>query len=221
MKKKILVAFLCLMTFALLGANAALATLCLNYNNVNHAEIVFTGTGNTITFPSAGAFDFHITSEIDGSSAVGLLGNIEGTFIIGAISNPAPGLEIAPVSGNGTFSIDDGAGHVLTATLGLEWISIFTYGSGGGLNAEAATNVTGIDYDGLNPDLLAFFAAGSGSNVLTFQFSPAVPLSRLVLDGAVNSTSYSGSMCLIPIPAPLVLLGSGLLGLVGLRRKLD
>jgi hypothetical protein len=216
-KKKILITFLCVMALTALGASGASA-LCLNYNNVNNAEILFTGTGDTITFPSAGAFDFHITSDTGGSgSAIGLVGNIDGTFTIGAISSPLAGLETAPVTGIGTFSIDDGAGFVLSGD--LEWVSIFTFGADGGLNAEAAVNVTGITYGGVNADLLAFSAFGSAINALTFQFTPPVSLSALVVDGAINGTSYSGSFCAVPVPPSLILLGSALLGLVGLRRK--
>jgi hypothetical protein len=216
-KKKILITFLCVMALTALGASGAFA-LCLNYNNVNNAEILFTGTGDTITFPSAGAFDFHITSDTDGSgSAIGLVGNIDGTFTIGAISSPAAGAEIAPVTGTGTFSIDDGVGFVLSGV--LEWVSIFTLGTAGGLNAGGEANVTGITYGGANADLLAFSAFGSAINALTFQFTPAVPLSVLVIDGNLNGTSYSGTACAVPVPPSLILLGSGLLGLVGLRRK--
>ncbi|MFA4903534.1 MAG: hypothetical protein WC600_12430 [Desulfobaccales bacterium] len=219
MKKKILITFLCIMALTVLSASGAFAELCLNYANITGAEISFDGADDSIKFPNTGTYDFQITDVHDGTgSALNLFGNIGGTFTIGAISSPVAGLETAPVTGTGTFSIDDGAGFVLSSA--LEWVSIFTFGTDGGLNAGGVANVTGITYGGVNADLLAFSAFGSAINALTFQFTPAVSLSELVVDG-INHTTYSGSACAVPVPPSLVLLGSALLGLVGLRRKSD
>ena len=58
---------------------------------------------------------------------------------------------------------------------------------------------------------------------MTFQFTPAMSLSALTAANQVNSTSYSGSLSyVVPIPPSALLLGTGILGLVGLgwrRRK--
>ena len=55
----------------------------------------------------------------------------------------------------------------------INWISISTISVAGVLNLNGQVNLTGINYLGSNSDLSALAAAGSASDVVTFQFVPA------------------------------------------------
>jgi hypothetical protein len=89
-----------------------------------------------------------------------------------------------------------------------------------------SVNLTGITYGGSNTDLLGLKNAGSGSNVLTFQFDPAKTLADLKAAGA--STSFSGTInSLVPgnstgVPdagSSMALLGAALTALAIFSRR--
>jgi hypothetical protein len=202
----------CLAGCLVIGALSAEAST-LNFDSLPGATVNFFGNTNTLVFlPEGGGFDFQITSALGGFAdpdTLGLTGNIEGVFTIGSISSPLPGIQQAPVSGSGTFSIEDEAGQLLVAT--VTWKDIITVGTGGVINMNGLMNLTGVTYSGANADLLQLLISGDGAATITFQFVPARPLSQLVADGTIHSTAYSGSV--VPEPATLLLLGSGLTGL--------
>src|SRR5437868_3098461 len=111
-------------------------------------------TGGSINFNGSGGFSFNPSSDsllITSGSAVGLQGEISGTFSIGSITTV--GLQSsASVSGSGEFVIHDGASTFKgTLTIG----DIVQQGTGVILNDLGTINLTGINYNGTNPDLLA------------------------------------------------------------------
>ncbi len=201
-------------------AVASATTISLAFSNLTNAFLGFSGTGDAFSFEKSTATnDFSITSSTPGGSpAVGLKGDIQGTFQIGAITIVSPGYETAPVTSftATTFSINDGAGFTLTADIDL--VDIYTLLGVGGLNAGGTVNLTNILYGGLNTDLLLLKSFG-GSAVGSFTFNPAQSLTALTTDGAVNTTSFSGTITFVPVPPTALLLGTGLLGLVGLRYR--
>ncbi len=120
------------------------------------------------------------------------------------------------------FVIHDGANN-LTAT--LQWLNISQTGAGGTLNVFGQVNLTNIMYTGSNPDLVALRDAGSGANVLTFQFVPPVSLEELRNGPGSRSTSFSGSINTATQGVPdggltVALLGLSLAGIAGLRLKM-
>src|SRR5690348_1212731 len=126
MKKQILVAVLTL-TMGL-----AAHAMSFDYAASTKTGITFNGSGGFSFSPSSGNF------KVTDGTAAGDLGTIGGTFTIGAITTVA-GVSTAPVtSSGGTFTIDDGAGHTLSAT--LVWDDIFQFGTGGGLNTSGNAN---------------------------------------------------------------------------------
>jgi hypothetical protein len=114
-----------------------------------------------------------------------------------------------------------GAGQILN----VQWLTIYSTFNNGGMNAGGTANLTYVSYDGgSNPDLKAF--KDGGVVTATYQFTglnlPEGEYANLTyLSTNAVQTSYSGSMSPIPIPPSALLLGTGLLGLVGLgyRRK--
>jgi hypothetical protein len=185
------------------------------------AFIEFKGApSKTLDFPNAGSgYDFIITRS-DTSGLVNLKGNIDGTFNVGAITT-AGILEIAPVTGTGTFSITDPVGKVLSAT--VAWNDVFVVaGSQGGLNTGNTANLTGWTYGGTYLPLLQIKNGADQSANISFQFNPSKTLAQLMANGADNKTTYSGSFSAVPEPSTFVLMAGGALGLLAvgrLRRK--
>jgi hypothetical protein len=146
-----------------------------------------------------------------------------GTFTIGTITSTIiPGLgtmSTASVSGSGTFVIHDGA-FALSGM--LTWVDIVQFGAGAALNTTGTVNLTGVTYSGSNLDLQSLAAAGSGSNVLSFQFAPTVTLDQLANGPGAQKTSFSGSVEYEGPGVPdggstLILLGSTLAGIAAIR----
>ena len=207
---------------ALLGlAVTNVQAIKLDFGNTGDSMIAFDGLGN-FTFEDstqAGSvgFDFAITGSTGDDSAVGLLGNLGGSFAIGTISGNS-----APVTGSGTLSITDASMVQLTAT--VDWVNIKQEDAAGGLNTLASINLSSISYGGSNADLLAMLSASqTGKVVVTFQWDEVVSLASLKT--TEQDTSYSGSMT-APISVPdggsmIAMLGMAVLGLGALRRKLQ
>jgi hypothetical protein len=196
------------LSFANLPANPGLGDL--------GGQIKFVGTNavdtleftNATTGPGSG-YSFSID---------GLYGKIIGPFAIGTVTIGSGGYESAPVTGTGTLDIFDNAVHL---TANLSWIDGATVGGGtfGLLNLSGVTNLTNLQYAGSNTTLQNLYAIGHGDVVASFTFSPARSLTDLKATGAVNVTTYSGTLSAVPLPGALVLLGAGLVRLVTYSRR--
>ncbi|MEO6667703.1 MAG: hypothetical protein ABIO65_13165, partial [Nitrospiria bacterium] len=177
-RMKLALSVLTVALFLSVASNAM--AISLNYASLTGSTVTFTGTGDTFVFnPESGGFDFAIGSVSDGTgSAVGFNGRIEGTFTIGSITTLAPGYQTASVTGPGTLSIFDGT---TSLTASLDWVSIYTLNTTGGINAGGDVNLTSISYSGTDADLLALATLGAGSGVAnaTFNFVPALSLTQL------------------------------------------
>ena len=196
------------------------APLVLNFGVTGGSKAQFTG-GATPTFEFTGTPNFKINSTDNGiGSADGLTGTIGGTYAIGTVTTPFAGQEVASVSsiGIGSLTINDG-GTPLTAV--LEWISIYTQGAGGTVNAGSVVNLKNIMYSGSNVDLLNLRNTGMGSGIASasFNFSPAKTLTQLTTE-ANNFANFTGTFT--PVPEPLfsgLLLVGGIGALIGFRRR--
>ena len=207
-------------------AALALAVAAMGFvNSAKALEIDYASApGGLIDFP--GDSTFHFTPGDNGSnlqiingSASGFFGEVSGTFTISNIQVIVPGLvETGDVSGTGAFVIHDNMGHDLTAT--VVWNSIAQVGAGNALNFHGDVNLTNIMYSGTNTDLVTLANAHSAVNVLSFQFTMAVPLTVLANHPAPDITnSFSGTIATVPDGGTTVaLLGVALLGIGGLRR---
>ena len=168
-----------------------------------------------------GCFDFTPNNPgnnlvITTGSASGFVGSVDGIFGVGAISQLAS-VETATVNGTGNLTIFDGSTS-LTAT--LNWVDIGSFGVGGIINLSGNVNLTSITYTGLDVDLLALASVGSGTQTATFQFTSPQSLTDLFETAtSTTSTSFSGSISGIPVPAAIWLFGTGLLGLLATVRK--
>jgi hypothetical protein len=205
----------------LAAPDRASAQISINFDSVEDARIEFPGDSTFSFTEGVGGFDFEVTSVVGVGppTSVGLFGNIDGTYTIGAVTTVGP-LQSAPVTtAGGALSIFDG---VNTLTGDLEFFEIFTIAGGGVVTGGGSINLTNVTYGpgGDKNDLLALESGGAGIVVITFQFAPARTLSSLKTTPGM--TSYSGSITPIPAPPALLLGGIGAVTLMGgrfLRRR--
>jgi hypothetical protein len=191
------------------------------------------GTGNgSIDFAGDGTFSF---SEVynftisfahpDLAGLVGRIGGLEapvGGFAIGPIFDAGGGLLIAGVTGGGKLYIDDNdpGSTAEDLTADLDFVSIFTFGTTGGLNAGGSANLSNFSYGGTDADLIKIVNDLYNKNIVaSFTFTPAKSLD--VLATSANSTTFSGTFSgeTIPEPGTYALMGAGLAALALLRRK--
>lgn len=197
-------------TFA--GSVAHLKADSFNYSSLPGAVIQFSGS-DTFTFSNS-LSNPGDNFVVDNGAAVGLLGDISGTFKLGTITTVA-GVSTAAVTGTGSITITDGSGDKLKAT--LTWIGVEQMGTLSVLNDDAAVDLTNITYAGTNPALDALAASGEAEDTLSFTFVPIKTLSTMATHKV--STSFSGTILAVPDRAAAIcLFGLGLLGLAVMRR---
>jgi hypothetical protein len=226
MRTKILLTMFCL-TLSLLMIGSAGATTLVDFGS--------TANDSFLTFGSAGGSTFSFTPSASGSNFVvqhstpfdtlttpspQAFGTIGGTYTIGAVGAGGIG-EIATATGTGPFVINDTVGDVLTATVNWVQISTSTNGAVGALDPNLVANLTmnSLVNPGSNPELAYLFSLNNIDAGISW-FNNIGDLNSLVLAGTGNhplvNTNYSGSLGAVPIPPTALLLGTGLLGLVGL-----
>jgi hypothetical protein len=206
-----------------LWAASSYGQLSLNFAANPGGALQFNGTGDSFNFTSAlNGYQWHITSESGGSSAIGLNGSFNnGPFHYGPITSTGSGLTLVQTATvtapPANLVINDGSGN-LSGTVSLFDVETFAT-AGGGMNANLTVNLTGVTYSGSNPDLLFLMAHQPGTLDLSFQFSPGMTLTQLSTGTGPYPTSFSGSLIVVPEPSTLALAGLGGLVLLHLRRR--
>jgi len=197
--------------------------LALDFSANTGATLQFNGASDSFQFTAAtNGYQWHITTETGGSSAIGLNGSfLNGPFSYGPITSTGSGLTLVQqatvTSPLANLVINDGTGN-LTGI--VNFIDIATFAtSGGGMNANLTVNLTGVTYSGSNPDLELLKAEQPGTVDLSFNFSPGETLTQLSTGTGPYRTSYSGSISVVPEPSTLALTGLGGLVLLHLRRR--
>lgn len=208
---------------ALLVASSFGQGLTLNFAADTNATIQFNGASDSFQFAANNTGDqWYITTESGGSSAIGLQGLFNnGPFFYGPIASTGSGLTLvqqATVLGPlANIVISDGTVS-LSGTVNFEKIATFAT-STGDINANLAVNLTGVTYSGSNPDLAFLDASQPGTLSLSFNFSPGKTLTQLSTGSGPFTTSYSGSIVVVPEPGTLSLAGLGGLAAWLLRRR--
>lgn len=205
--------------------NANALNLILNFGPTDGSSIQFNGSQNSFQFNNGfNGYQWTITTETGGSSAVGLNGSVlNGPFNYGPITISGSGFtesESATVLGPlGTLDINAGPLNDLTGT--VNWINIATfYTVGGFLNAAVNVNLSNISYSGSNPDLQTLKANQPGILDVSFQFLPGETLTQLSTGTGPYTTSFSGSIITaVPEPTSIALAGLGGLTLLLFRRQ--
>jgi len=232
---------------AVLGAPPqADAAIRLDFSSVVGGGITFDPTDVTPPSNGVGTFFFdhgilpgqtnsafqitnHTGNTTPGIGALGLLGDITGTYNVGPITMPSANTEEAViVDGAGAthlFTITDAGGFVFSAD--VDWIKIRTTGVGGLINADGQVNLSNITYTGTNADLVQLkneASPNSGIATISFQLASDASLTTLfTTNTSPTTTSFSGSVTSAPEPSQLALLSAGgvtlVLGRVVRRRK--
>lgn len=200
-------------------------SLNLGFSALTGAALQFNGASDSFQFvPATNGYQWHITTETGGSSAMGLNGSFNnGPFSYGPITSTGSGLTLVQqatvLSPLAQLVISDGTGNL---TGSVNFINIATFAtSGGGVNANLTVNLTGVTYSGSNPDLELLKGEQPDTLDLSFQFSPGKTLTQLSTGTGPYVTSFSGSISAVPEPSTLALALTGLGGLVvfHLRRR--
>ena len=176
----------------------------LSFSSLGGSAIHFDGAGNFGFTPGGGSDQFQITT---GGSAFGDLGNVSGSYAIGAVTISG-GNQSAPVTGSGTLTIHDGLGSDLTG--GITWVTISSSGTAGALNIGGVINLSTLAYSGTEADLLGLAASGSGIAVVSFTFIPGKTVTELK-GGIFDATSYSGTLTSAAVPEPTTVIAGALL----------
>jgi len=206
------------MGLTIAAAGSALG-ITLDIASITNASLQFVG-GSQPYFQfnnNSSGNSFQITGVEDGAGdSLGLYGSISGQFGISGVTQVGS-YYLATVTGTGTLTIHDGLNHDFTAQ--VQWGDIYTLGATGGINYAGTINLSNISYSGTRSDLQSFLADQAAS--VNFPFSKPKTLLQLTASGANNSTSFSGVLHAVPSPSTVLLLGSGLVGILALcyRRR--
>jgi hypothetical protein len=207
-----------LLTAAFLSGVTPAQALTFDIANTVGHNLVFS-PGGTFVFKDEGTVnnnDFHITLQDGGTGLLGLLGDIEGTFTFADPNGASSVVVNSPLGA--VFTIGDGAGKTFSAPINFVQLTEFNLGPVH-LGGIAGSVVLGAaTYTGANTDLLSLANHPAGGIVISFQkVQGNLDLDQLFARGF--STSWSGSVNPTPEPGSLLLLGSGLVGVVVAARR--
>ena len=195
----------CIVIAALLSAvnfGSAQAAFEVGFSSLPSSFIQF-NADSTFTFEDevGGSInDIQIDNSTGvGGDSVGLKGDLDGLFTIGAIT-VAGVTEDASVSGTGSLVIRDLSNVDLTANVDINHIT--TVGNFGLFSMNVLLNLTSVAYAGTNQDLQDLVSQQPSTIQMSFTASLGDSLSTLVQ--GTNIDNYSGSITTSAGEGPLV-----------------
>ena len=195
---------------SVLAATISQAAISLQFSGVPGSSMAFFGVASqfNILTPlptplNPGGHQWWVTGGGSGA-AWGLYGDFAGgPWSYGPITVNGSDESALVTTLGGTMTILDALNVPLSGT--VNWVEVSTSQFIGGVDAAAIVNLSGLNYGGLNPDLLAFAANGFGSVNLSFQFNgPGMTLTDLTTGQGRYTTSYSGSVAAVPEASTLL-----------------
>jgi len=199
----------------------ALLLFEINIAQATTLTISSDNTGGKILFDS-GRFSF--TSAGFGVTGTAPLwtGDITGSFTIdsGSITTTPTGEQTANIIGSKPtkFTIDDKNGGTLSGDISFTKLHSYTNGIVGAIETEGLATLTINNYTGIDKTLQSFASGGSAIPVIAFTFIPGQTVTQLAAASNL-STSYSGTITTVPLPAAAWLFGSAMLGATALGRR--
>lgn len=208
-------------TFVVIGALTVFGAgeskaISLDFNAVG--TLAFDGAGNfsivnnsgNPVHPRTAAFQIYTSDGV--GDALWDYGSISGVFTIGQDI----GDELANVMGTGLMTINDGKGYTVSAD--VNWKTIGTKGTAGGLNILGEVDLTSLTYTGYESDWLKFVECGRGVATISFQTAGQQDLDYF--RNNYRTTTFSGSFKSVPDQGSMMLfIGMSMVGIGMLRRK--
>ena len=190
------------------------ADIVINFSSLAGGGVYFDGQSHFSFIPAPTTSQFQVTDI--GTQESGDDGYITSPspsgFSIGTVGLDENGNEVAPISGNGSFTIVDHNGLDFSGT--VTWLSMSASPGFGGLNLNAILNLSSITYLGTEADLVAIQNIGAASDIITFTIDDQTADLYSLKSTPDTIDNFNGLVyAAVPVPEPTTLFAGALFAL--------